>query len=49
MSSYYIWHNRRGIADQYFIVRRCDSIVICQLPRFIGKWLYDRKQRRNDK
>lgn len=37
MKKYHIWHNTRGIADEYFIVRNKDDIVILQLPRWLGR------------
>lgn len=34
---YWIWHNTRGIADEYFLVRNKDDYVFIQIPKFIGK------------
>lgn len=31
-----VWHNTRGIADQYFLCR--GNRVLFQIPKFIGKW-----------
>lgn len=37
MKKFYIWHNTRGKADQYFVVNRDTDIVLFGIPKFIGR------------
>lgn len=37
---YYIWHNTRGIADEYFVVRKKDDIVLFGIPKILGRLIY---------
>lgn len=37
MNKISIWHNTRGIANQYFICH--GDKVLCQIPNIIGKML----------
>lgn len=35
--NYHIWHNTRGKADQYFVVRNMDNIVLFSIPKWLGR------------
>lgn len=40
MKKYYVWHNTRGMSDEYFIVNKSKSKVLWwRLPKFIGRLL----------
>ncbi len=39
MKNYYIWHNTRGITDEYWIIDKETSMVSFKIPRWLGRLL----------
>lgn len=46
MKKYYIWHNTKGLADEYFLVNKETGEIVPQwldciwrIPKFIGRIL----------
>lgn len=37
MKKFYIWHNTRGVADEYWFVNKKTDKVLFYIPRWIGR------------